>query len=375
MARKKILFLTLKTFSFTGGIEKMSRSVALALYQIEQEGHCDIKMYSIHDAEEDLDTRYLPRTHFRGFKGNRFLFILQALFYGLRCGKIILSHINLLPAAYVIKFFSPGTRIILFAHGIELWRPIKPWEQRFLKNKCQQIWAVSNYTARQVELRHDIHPSFIKILNNCIDPFFAAADDFCKPQTLLDKFGLEPDQPVLLTLTRLSSTEAYKGYNQVLECLPELIVKYPDIRYLIAGRADEVEQLRLQQLIERNGLANQVTLVGFIPESELSKLFRLADIFIMPSKKEGFGIVFIEAAACGCKIIAGNHDGSPDALLNGKLGKLISPDDKAGMIQSIDESLQEPRLESKSVFIQSLSLSTFGFPNYVEQFKGLLSGE
>jgi glycosyltransferase involved in cell wall biosynthesis len=373
--RKKILFLTLRTFSLTGGIEKMSRSVAFALHQIGQEGHCRVKTFSIYDADADLDRRYLPPAHFRGFGGNKLMFIISALFYGVKCGKVILSHVNLMPAAFVIKLISPRTRIILFAHGIELWRPIRGWERRFIRNKCQQVWAVSQYTAKCIERMHGFHPSFIQVLNNCIDPFFSPPANFTKPQDLSCKFGFDDDQPVLLTLTRLSSTEAYKGYNLVIECLPELITRYPRIRYLIAGKADEVEHKRLRKLISEKNLDDHVFLTGFIPEAELSAIFRLADIFIMPSKKEGFGIVFIEAAVCGCRIIAGNHDGSSDALLNGKLGKLIDPDNKREMVSSILELLENPKPDDYARFIQSLSMSTFGFENYIEQVKELISCE
>jgi phosphatidylinositol alpha-1,6-mannosyltransferase len=372
---KKILFLTLRTFSFTGGIEKICRSIAKAFYSLENEKQITMQTYSIYDAPSDLDTRYIPETHFKGFNGNRLRFIFQAIFQGLKCDKIILSHINLLPAVYVIKLLAPKSRIILFAHGIELWRPIRNWERRFLLKQCQQIWAVSDYTAKQIERVHKIPASYIRILNNCIDPFFIPPNEFVKPKHLMDHYNLTAEQPVLLTLTRLSSTEAYKGYNHVIECLPTLIKEYPDIKYLIAGKADDIEQERLHKLIAKKKLQNHVLLVGFIPENELSSIFRLADIFIMPSKKEGFGIVFIEAAACGCKIIAGNHDGSPDALLNGRLGKLINPDDTDDMILSISDGLKKPRSKKYALDTQSLSMASFNFNNYIDNIKLLLSCE
>jgi phosphatidylinositol alpha-1,6-mannosyltransferase len=372
---KKVLFLTLRTFSFTGGIEKICRSVAMAFYNLENERQMTMKTYSIYDEQRDLDTRYIPHHHFKGFNGNKLRFIFQAIFYGIKCDKIILSHVNLLPAAYLIKLFSPKTRIILFAHGIEVWRPIKNWERMFLMRGCQQIWAVSHYTAKQIEEVHKIPQSFIRVLNNCIDPFFVAPKAFIKPEHLLDRYDLSRDQPVLLTLTRLSSTEAYKGYNHVIECLPELIKEYPNIRYLIAGKADDIEKERLEILIAKKQLQDHVLLIGFIPENELSSIFRLADIFIMPSKKEGFGIVFIEAAACGCKIIAGNHDGSPDALLNGKLGMLIDPDNTPEMISSIANGLEKPRSDQYAIATQSLCIANFNFNNYIENIRQLMSCE
>jgi phosphatidylinositol alpha-1,6-mannosyltransferase len=72
--------------------------------------------------------------------------------------------------------------------------------------------------------------------------------------------------------------------------------------------------------------ADQVILTGFIDEDELGRPFLLADLFVLPSKKEGFGIVFIEALACGLPVICGNEDGSLDAIRNGELGKAINVD-------------------------------------------------
>ncbi len=372
---KKVLFLTLRTFSFTGGIEKICRSVARAFYSLEKEGLITMQTFSMYDAPWDLDTRYLPASHFRGFGDIKLRFVLQAVLHGIKCDKVVLSHINLLPVAFLIKLLSPRTRIVLFGHGIEIWREKRGWERRFLRKKVHQVWAVSEYTAGQVARTHGVDRANIRVINNCIDPFFDPPKYLIKPDYLLTRYNLNASQPVLLTLTRLSSFEAYKGYNMMLECLPELIRKFPDIRYLIAGKADNEERLRLEKLIEKNRLDEHVTLIGFIPEHELDSIFLLADIFIMPSKKEGFGIVFIEAATCGCNIIAGNEDGSPDALLNGRLGQLIDPDDKQEMVASISRILERPKSAKRALDIQAICVGTFNFENYTENIKQLLKCE
>ncbi len=78
-----------------------------------------------------------------------------------------------------------------------------------------------------------------------------------------------------------------------------------------------------------------MTLAGYIPEEELNDHYNLCDVFAMPSKGEGFGIVFLEAMACGKPVLAGNKDGSVDALLGGKLGALVDPDDVAQIAETL----------------------------------------
>jgi len=85
-----------------------------------------------------------------------------------------------------------------------------------------------------------------------------------------------------------------------------------------------------------------VILTGFIDESEFADYFLLADLFVLPSKKEGFGIVFIEAMAYGLPVICGNADGSIDAICNGELGKAVNADDPAELEDAITGYLDEP---------------------------------
>ena len=87
------------------------------------------------------------------------------------------------------------------------------------------------------------------------------------------------------------------------------------------------------KLVEEKNLTNNFILTGYIEDKELTDHYLLADVFVMPSTQEGFGIVFLEALVCGLPVIAGNKDGSVDALLNGKLGKLIDPDNIQGTIE------------------------------------------
>ncbi|WP_053058275.1 glycosyltransferase family 4 protein [Pedobacter sp. BMA] len=364
MHKQRILFLSLYTFGFTGGIEKVCRAVTKALAELKA-GNITGSYQCLSMYDDFADLRYTDANHFCGFKGNRTGFGWKTIREGLKSEIVILSHINLLVFGWLIKKLKPKTRIILFAHGIEIWKPLKNWKKKFLQQKTE-IWAVSQYTADTVQKQHYIPLNRIHILNNCLDPFFEIPQIFGKPAELIERYSLTPDKKILFTLTRLSSEEQYKGYDLVLRAMKNLP---ENTHYILAGKADEAEQLRITDLIEQYQLQQRVTLTGFIADEEISRHFLLADIFVMPSKAEGFGISFIEASVCGCKVIAGNQDGSRDALLNGETGTLIDPFSLSELQSAVIKALETP---SNPILQQTKTLEHFGFANYQNKLQQLL---
>jgi glycosyltransferase involved in cell wall biosynthesis len=130
-----------------------------------------------------------------------------------------------------------------------------------------------------------------------------------------------------LTVCRLSDTERYKGYDQMLRALPTILCEVPDARYLLVGTGPD--RTRIEKLAADLGVQHAVVLAGFIRDDELCEHYNLCDLFAMPSKGEGFGIVYLEALACGKPVLAGNKDGSRDAVADGELGLLVDPDNTA----------------------------------------------
>ncbi|MGN8059065.1 glycosyltransferase family 4 protein [Pedobacter sp. 22163] len=367
MKNKKVLFLTLHTFSLTGGIEKVSKAFAKTLDDLKTSAQIQsYRVLSMYDDEPDLG--YVSQGSFKGYHGKRTTFGLAAIKEGLKANVVILSHVHLLLFARIIKILKPSIRIVLFAHGIEIWNALAGWKKQMLSKT--EIWAVSRYTADQIIHRHGITASKVKVLNNCLDPYFKLDESVSKPATLLAKYGLNSNQKVMLTICRLSSSEQYKGYDLVIECLEQVVKIYPDLVYLLAGKADGAELARIQKLITNYNLQKNVILTGFITDNELILHYQLADVFVMPSKAEGFGLVFIEAAAYGCAIIGGNADGSRDALMDGKLGTLLNPNDTAAMGEAIITTLQKEKHESK--VIQTMCFETFGYSQYQEKVSNLL---
>jgi glycosyltransferase involved in cell wall biosynthesis len=155
----------------------------------------------------------------------------------------------------------------------------------------------------------------------------------------------------------------------VLHSIKDLSIRYPSIKYLIVGRYDSAEKKRLDTIIEKEQIEDQVIFTGYIQDNEIAEHYNLADIYIMPSKKEGFGIVFIEAMYYGLPVIAGNKDGSADALLNGKLGLLVNPDNEEAIRNSI-----QTVINNKANYIpdKALLMEHFSFDAYKQKLTKIL---
>jgi len=369
---KKIILYSLQTFSSTGGIQKMSRTLAHSLYQLSEKNEWDFEFWSAYDYNEELMTRYLPAKNFRGFGIKRYDFVFKAIANARKQDIIILTHVNMAIVGILIKTINPKCKVWLIAHGIEIWKPLPIIKSLFLKI-CDKILCVSNFTKQKMIDVHNVNLEVCIVLNNAIDPFMQLPTRFAKPENLLKRYGLSITDPVIFTLTRLSSTELYKGHDHVIKALAKIKKTYPAIKYILSGKYDSQEKLRIEKLITDSGVEDQVILTGFLKEEELAEHFLLANLFILPSKKEGFGIVFIEALACGLPVICGNADGSIDAICNGALGKAINPDSLEELEKTAIEILNNPLTDSERRNLQSECLAHFDENSYMKKLELLIN--
>jgi phosphatidylinositol alpha-1,6-mannosyltransferase len=364
---RKILFLYLKAFSSTGGIEKFNRCLLKALEDLSAPS---LQVAAASPYEAAPDNGYFPASKFLASHGNKIAFVLRILFRSKDFDTFIIGHINLAILGYLIKVFRPTANVIVIAHGIEVWNKQRGFKLKILE-RADWIFAVSNFTKDKI---HESNPCIslekIRIFPNTIDPHFPLPATFEKPDYLLKRYHFSHDDKILLTINRLSTTEKYKRYDQIIKTLAWLKRENKNLKYLLCGKSDESEERRIHQLIQEEGLQNQVLLTGYVEGAELVDHYLLGDVFVMPSKKEGFGIVFIEALACGRPVIAGAKDGSVDALLNGKLGKLIDPDSLTELKDAIEGSLTKK--DADPLTLQAKVLSAYRFENYRDRLREYL---
>jgi glycosyltransferase involved in cell wall biosynthesis len=361
-------------FGFKGGIQVFSNFLIQGLQKNYPE--FDYNICFKHDICSVGEVTYLPNTHFY-FAGSSPLFLRTPFFAGQILGiglwqnpnLIITTHLNFAVAAYWLKKLS-GIPYWAVAHGVEAWNIQRPALRKALRH-ADRILAVSSYTRDRLLKEQNLDPDKVVLLPNTFDP-----DRFqisCKPAYLLKRYQLKPEQPIILTVNRLCSQETYKGYDKLLEALPQIRQAIPDVHYIIVGKGDD--RARLEQLIQERQLQNCVTLTGFVPDLELGDHYNLCDVFAMPSKLEGFGIVYLEALACGKPTLGGNQDGAIDALCHGELGALINPDDVDQIAQTLIQILQGNYPNSLMYQPEALRqkvINTFGFERFKQTLAELL---
>lgn len=337
------------------------------MHELSIEKSFEVKAISSHDTVSS--EAYFPEKNFKGFGGNRILFLIYACCQALFAKQIVLGHINLAIIGCWLKWLRPKSELILIIHGVEVWQPQTGFKLKALL-VADQILSVSNYTKNIVCAHHPtINANKIQIFPNTIDPYFKLPSIFQKPSYLQERYGLADTTKVVLTVTRLANTEQFKGYDHIISVLPGLQQELGNnVQYILGGKGQEQELARIEQHIQQTDTKSQVQLIGFIQDEELIDHYLLADVFVMPSKKEGFGIVFIEAMACGLQVIAGNKDGSVEALQHGALGTLINPDSESELLAALKDALQNPANDRGA--LQEKVMDVFGF----DKFKGRLSG-
>lgn len=368
----RVLFIYLQAFSHTGGIEKFNRSFLKALYELSIDERIDADAYSLYDSS--CNNLYFSENRFKGFAAKKLWFVVQTIFCALKYDVLIVGHINLAVVGLIVKKIKPSIKVVTIVHGIDIWDEQQGLKKKFMK-EVDFFLAVSSFTkSKMLENNSYLITDKIKVFPNTIDPYFNLPNNFEKPEYLLQRYDVKPNEKIILTVTRLASTEKYKGYDHVFKVLKSINAKTNfKVRYFLGGKADALEAKRIDELIKENDVAEYVQLLGFIKDEELIDHYLLADVFAMPSKKEGFGIVFIEAMACGLKVIAGNKDGSVDALKNGELGILINPDNETELEEAILISLMSEEINDFD--IQKKVMSAFEFETYKNRLQKILASE
>ncbi|WP_263792018.1 glycosyltransferase family 4 protein [Salinibacter sp.] len=258
--------------------------------------------------------------------------ILSGDYDGVLCG-----HLHLLPVAWLAARRA-GVPLLLVVHGIEARTPSDKALANQLVPRVDAFVSVSERTKRQLVEWSGVNPEKGTVVPNCIDCSKFGPGE--RPTYLEERYGLE-DRTVIMTLGRLPVQKKRKGHDEVLEVLPDLVDDVPDLAYLICG--DGPDRARLDEKARALGVQDRVVFAGYIPEEEKTDHYRVADAFVMPGRTEGFGIVYLEALACGVPVVASTADASQEAVREGKIGVVVDPDDRENVKVGILQALQEPR--------------------------------
>jgi phosphatidylinositol alpha-1,6-mannosyltransferase len=332
----KILTFLHDAFGSLGGIARNNRDVIDGLVNDARVTRVVAIPRILGSAEEALPAKLDWRRQAGRGLGAYLRASLRAMMDG-RPDLVLCLHIRLLPVAWLASLLT-GAPLWVMIFGIDAWdrpgNPLLVW----LVRRAQRVISISDVTTARFQSWAHVAPGRLRLLPCIVD---------------LDRFRPGPANPdlaarysisgkrVLFTFGRLVSAERAKGMDEVMEAMPGLLADHPDLVYLIGGGGPD--RPRLEAKATSLGLGDRVIFAGRIAEEEKVAHYHLADAYVMPSRGEGFGIVILEALACGVPALASSKDGGREALLDGKLGLLVDPDDRASVASGIRAVLARPR--------------------------------
>lgn len=239
-------------------------------------------------------------------------FIASCLWHGRRADRIICGHIHLAGVARMVQRIHPRLRYYVIAHGVDVWRPYTLAERGHLR-AAHRVLCVSEYTRRQIlRFMPSLEPSRLAIVPNTLDPGFAMP-----PESGAAPAG---PGPRILTVARLTRNDTYKGVDTLIEAMPLVRAQLPGARLVIVGGGDDEERIR--GLAAQYGGPDAIDVLGHIDDARLRAEYARCSLFALPSRKEGFGLVFLEAMSFGKPCLGARAGGIPEVVTE-EVGELV----------------------------------------------------
>jgi len=327
-ADRSVLALVTDAFGGYGGIAQYNRDFLNAL--AESEAASAITVLPRH-APQRVTAR--APINQKPARPGRFIYsviVLMTAFWQ-RTDVVFCGHLYMAPLAWLIARLK-GAKLVVQMHGIEAW-PSPPHLHRIATEAADLVLCVSRYTRACVIGWAAIASERVVVVANTVADIFTPGDS----QELRAAWGIEGKR-VLLTVGRMVSCERYKGHDQVIAGIPDLVRRGHDVVYVIIGEGDD--RARLEEIAREIGVAERVRFLGAVDQQCLVAAYRMADLFVMPSAGEGFGIAYLEAMACGTPALGLDAGGARDALADGELGAVVS---ETELVTAITRLLVAPR--------------------------------
>ncbi len=360
------IFVFLEVFSREGGIQSYVKDVFRAYNTLPEPLRGEV--FLLRDEQGCVNPFESERLHFNYFKAKSSqvgrtkmtLALLKCLVQE-RPSHVFCGHAYLAPL--VGTLCKPlGIPYTVITHGKEVWQPLPKLTKTNLQ-AASQIWTVSRYTREIASNANSLNNNKIQILPCAVNGDYFTPGP--KPVNLSERYGLNGAK-VLMSVTRLWSGDIYKGVDVTIRALSQIAEVFAEVKYLVIGRGDD--QPRLRQLAKDLGVEDKVIFAGFVPTEELVEHYRLADAYIMPSQ-EGFGIVYLEAMACGVPVLSGDADGSADPLQDGKLGWRVPHRDRDAVAAACIEILQGDDRRCDGEWLRKEVISEFGIQAFQKRLQ------
>ncbi len=312
----KTLLLAPELFRAEGGIARILRAYLHAMILGAPQGS-SVGAIVLNDDDSSLKRipAYLRRASISPLvpaDRSKVRFTAASLWHGRNADRIVCGHIHLASVARLVQWINPRMRYNVIAHGIDVWRPYT-WTERGGLMRAHKILCVSEYTRRQIlRFLPSLDPAKLEIVPNTLDPDFAFPD--------LPRPPAAHPWPRILTVARLTRNDTYKGVDTLIEAMPLVRRQLPDARLVVVGGGND--EARLRGLAQENGGPDAVEILGMIDDARLRDEYSRCHLFALPSRKEGFGLVFLEAMSFGKPCLGARAGGIPE-VVDEEVGELV----------------------------------------------------
>jgi phosphatidylinositol alpha-1,6-mannosyltransferase len=351
-----------------GGIQRFNRTFLTACARLDVA--CEV--LALNDSDKSRTRWPTPALlDIKVFDHDKISFSLAA-FSALtlrRYDFIVVGHVNLLGLAVLALAVRRQRAMhkLLIAHGIEVWSCIRG-RRRSAIRRMDTLLCVSRYTAQMMQRQApELGDERFSIFPNALSESWA---EHARAGARSGGRRILPER-FLLSVTRIDRSDRYKGIVTALEAFA--MVADRSLHYVIAGSGDDREFL--ERVARRLLLDGRVHFIGSVSDSELADLYRSCTAFVLPSGKEGFGIVFLEAMYFGAPVIAAAAKGAVDVVQHDSTGLLVPYGDASALKDAIERLLTDSELRDRvrSTGSQTVSAEgTFTFHAYVRRLAKVL---
>jgi phosphatidylinositol alpha-1,6-mannosyltransferase len=296
------------------GISELSRQVVGSLARSVGAGHVDVW------ALDGGPPHGVPASSFWTAGGSRFRIVRRAMARAARsCDDldVIVLHAHLAPLAHVMG--RRGARVAAFLIGVEVWTPLRARERRAIGH-ANRLIAISEFTARGFR---EANPALAARPVTVCAPGIGAAPAIPRATA---------DGGFALIVGRLSSDERYKGHDALIDVWPAVRAAVPAAQLVVVGDGDD--RGRLEALVASRGLSDAISFTGRVDDRALTALYARSAFFVMPSAREGFGLVYLEAMRVG-KPCIGVHGSADEIIRHGIDGLVVDCDSPIQLVAAL----------------------------------------
>jgi asparagine synthase (glutamine-hydrolysing) len=346
-----------------GGVQAYMLRLAEALAPDGSAGSQELHCVSLNDDAESLRRHPSLRrcASLRGASRSKVRLVLNLLALP-QLDTLIVGHLGPAPVGWFLKAIGRADSYLVVLHGIEAWRRL-PWLERRAAQRADLVVATTTYTAREFARLNGIPEDRFRVVPLCADE---------RVQANNTSFRLDGAFK-LLCVGRQAASDRYKGFEMIFEALARMPDE-PRPHLNLVGAGDD--QPRLRAVAARLGVQDLVTFWGVLDDGSLAAAYEDCDVYAMPSKGEGFGIVFLEAMLRGKPCIGGAHGGTPEVIEQGRSGFLVEYGDVDALVRYLlvlraDSELRR-RLGARG---RELATTRFSAAAFRERWRRLVLGE